>query len=162
MVDPGHDAGDGELLFGQQRDDEVVLVVAGGRHHHIDGGEAGPVERGDLTGIRRHPGDVEGGTQSLHQLGILLKEEHLVTVGVQVGRDGGADAPRPCDGDLHFPPPSWARPSVRASISSNWCRASSSTAMCRTSPSWPTSSRTSSRGTPARVTETRLRGPGWS
>jgi len=31
VVDPGHDAGDGELLLGQQADDQVVLVVAGDR-----------------------------------------------------------------------------------------------------------------------------------
>ena len=36
--DPGHDAGDGELLLRQQRDDEVVLVVTGGRDDDVDRG----------------------------------------------------------------------------------------------------------------------------
>ena len=85
----------------------------------------------------------------------------VVAIGVQVRCDGGAHAPRTGDGDLHLPP-SWARPLVRASRSSNWRRASSSTAMCSTSPSCPISSRPSRRGTPARVTETRLRWPGCS
>ena len=103
MVDPGHDAGHGELLLGQQRDDEVVLVVAGGRHDDVDRGQAGRVERGDLAGVGGHPGDVEGGAQPLDQLGVLLEDEHLVAVGVQVRGDGGADAPGAGDGDLHCP-----------------------------------------------------------
>ena len=41
------------------------------------------------------------GPQLLDELGVLLDDEHVVAVLVQVGRDGGADAPGTGDGDLH-------------------------------------------------------------
>ena len=48
-------------------------------------------------------GDVDHGAQALHEVGVLLDEEHVVTLDVQVGGDGGPHAAGPGDGDLHEP-----------------------------------------------------------
>ena len=161
VVDPGHHAGHGELLLGQERDDEVVLVVTGGRHDDVDRGQPGRVERGDLAGVGGDPGDVEGRPQALDQIGILLEHEHVVPAVLEVRGDGGADAAGAGDGDPHDSASLWC-PTVPDRVQSSSLRASSSTARCSTSPSWPTSSRASRRGAPARVTAMSETRPGIS
>ena len=82
VVDPGHDAGNGEFLFGEQRDDQVVLVVAGGGHRHVDVGHARPASS-ELTSQASAATQVtsSGGPQALHEVGVLLDQQDVVAVG---------------------------------------------------------------------------------
>ena len=125
--------------------DQVVLVVAGGGHHHVDVGDAGRSREDTSQASAATQVTPRRRAQPLDQLGVLLEDHHVVAVGVQVLRDGGADAAGAGDHDPHVPR-SRRVPSARARASSSSRSASSSTARCSTSPSWPTSSAASRRG----------------
>ena len=57
MVHPGDDAGDAELLLGEEGHHEVVLVVAGRRDQHLALLEARFPERRDLARVADVPLD---------------------------------------------------------------------------------------------------------
>ena len=148
VVHPGHHPGDGELLFSQQRHHKVVLVVTGGGHDHVGGGQAGGVQRRDLAGVPHHPLDAQARSSPGH-VRVYLHQEHLVAGVVQVGGQISCPRCRPRRSrpsrhhDLHGREP-FSRP-----ISSS-SSALSSTAMCRTSPSWPISPGLGTTDLPAR------------
>ena len=101
VVHAGDDAGDRELLFGQQRDDQVVLVITCCRHAHVDLLETCLLQRADLAGVGDEPLDVEGGAQAGDQIGVLLDEQHLVPRVAEVPGDVDADVARTGDCDTH-------------------------------------------------------------
>jgi hypothetical protein len=106
VVDPGHDAADGELGLGEQRHDEVDLVVAGGGDDDVAALQAGLLQGGELTGVGVDP------LGAFHRLGLdvgelPLDEHDLVLALHQLQRDGAADGPGSCDRDAHLTQPSW-------------------------------------------------------
>ena len=109
----------------------------------------------------------------LHQVGVLLDDQDVVTAGVEVRGDGRAHAAGSGDGHLHDRPslggdgdvgPSAGRAGSGAGRRPDGRSRPRQGAVghhrWRTSPSWPTRSAKSSRTTPARVTATTVTSPG--
>ena len=162
VVHPGHHPGHGELLLGQERDDQVVLVVAGGRHHHVDGGQAGRVEGGHLAGVGGHPGDVELARRRSTSSGSCSRTSTSWPLACRSRAMAVPTLPAPAMATLTSAGlvAGGGGRGPRLSRSSRSPRASAMTARWSRSPSWPTSWRPSRRGSPARVTATRLNRPG--
>src|SRR5208282_3726060 len=145
------------FLFREQGDDEVVLIVSSGGDHHVDLGHARGLERGDLAGIGHHPADIDVRLESRDLLGVDFHDEDVVAVELEIGGHGHADTAPARNGDLHqrtLVATATAAGDGWTSSAASTGRSSFMSTRCRRSPSWPTRSVASRRGTPARVTAT--------
>ena len=140
VVHAGDGARDAELGLGQQRDHEVGLVVTGRGHDHVALGQAGLVQGGDLAGVGEQPrrlGDAPG----LDVVGVLVHEQHRVTVVQQLAGDGAPDAAGSGDDNTHE---GWDLSLYRrysagggwSSLYSTVARDEAAVTRCTRSPSW--------------------------